>query len=404
MRRVSPYLKMQVLGAIDFVQGETIAKRIKAASEKTFTDESGNTHRFTWRTINTWYYRFKVHGTTDMLPNSRSDKGKPRKISLEELNEAIQQVLPLFRNKKYNATAIYRTCIEKGIFRREQLSRTSFHRLTTKFDLLKPIEETQNKRRLAFSKLHANQLWQADTMIGPYISHKGKKEKAKLIAFIDDASRIICHGEFFINDNAHSLMKALQTAIYKRGIPEQIYVDNGSNYRSEEMGTICAKIGCILSHAPVHDGAAKGKIERFFRTVRESFLIKQLDLSSLEKLNRQFHEWVETRYNGVVHSTINMKPIDRFGLDLDRIRFLPPNQSNDELFFIEKTRSVRKDNTFSFDGINYEAPRDLRSRKIEIRYDRSKKDRVLVFYKEQRMGEAHPLNYQANDRKSHYNK
>jgi hypothetical protein len=94
-----------------------------------------------------------------------------------------------------------------------------------------------------------------------------------------------------------------------------------------------------------------------------------------------------------------MRPIDRFGLDLGRIRFLPPGEANDELFFVEQDRTVLADNTFSLNNIRFEAPRDLRSRKIQVRFDRARFDRVVVFYKGDRMGEARPLDAIANDRK-----
>jgi hypothetical protein len=245
---------------------------------------------------------------------------------------------------------------------------------------------------------YANQLWQADTMFGPYIA--GAKDSAhrqtRLIAFIDDASRVLCHGEFFFEENIDALIKALRAALYKRGIPEQLYVDNGSIYASQEITLICARIGCILRHTAVRDAAAKGKIERFFKTVRDKFLSRQLDLSSLEVLNRQFTEWVENEYNATEHSAIGMKPIDRFGLDLRRIRFLPPSDANDELFYAEAERKVKKDNTFSFRNCRFETPVDLADKQIQIRYERHRSGPVVIYYKGQRMGVAKPLDAIAN--------
>ncbi|MCP4546583.1 MAG: transposase family protein, partial [bacterium] len=160
----------------------------------------------------------------------------------------------------------------------------------------------------------------------------------------------------------------------------------------------CGRLGCLLCHAPVRDGAAKGKVERFFRTVRQSFLSRELDLSSLDALNRAFIAWAEDEYNAKRHSVLGMRPIDRFGLDLSRIRFLPPGEANDELFFVEEDRTVLADNTFSFKKIRFEAPHDLRSRKIQVRYNRISFDRAIVYYKGQRMGQAHPVDFTANDR------
>jgi hypothetical protein len=139
----------------------------------------------------------------------------------------------------------------------------------------------------------------------------------------------------------------------------------------------------------VRDGAAKGKVERFFRTVRDQFLIRNLDLSSLDALNRAFTEWAEEQYNAKEHSVLGMPPLDRYALDRSRVRFLPPNETNDELFFVEEERLVRADNTFSFKGLRFEAPRHLPDRTVQIRFQRSRPTaRLVVFYKGERMGEA----------------
>ena len=399
-KRPTAYLKMKVLGAVEFAEGSSIRQRIKTVSEQTFVDEDGHPHRFTWRTISTWLYRYRIDGTTAMINKTRSDKGKTRKVSPEQLLEAIEKVLPKFRGKSYSKALIYRTCIEEGLLRRDEVAPNTFSRLVNEHELLKPESEVKSKRRLAFAKAFANQCWQADTLFGPYVKNGTTKTQVKLIAFIDDASRLLCHGEFFFADNIANLITAFQTAIYKRGIPEQLYVDNGSNYASLEISNICTRIGTLLCHTPVRDGAAKGKIERFFRTVRAQFLAKELDLSSLTALNKQFLLWAENHYNCRTHSTLQMKPIDRFGMDLKRIRFLSPERADDELFYIEKQRSVRADNTFPLNSVRYEAPADLHSRKIQVRFNRHepKAGPVIVYYNGHRIGAARPVDFIANDR------
>lgn len=397
MKKPSSYLKMQVLGAIENARGRTKQERIKNTAKIRFTDEEGNERSFTWRTISTWYYRYKNYGITGVTPSPRSDKGKTRKISPEELLEAINQVLPQFRGNTYNKSEIYKACIEKGILTKERIAPTTFYRFIREYDLLSDKIET-NRKRLAFAMEHAGDLWQADTMYGPYLKDNGKMVQTKLIAFIDDASRLICHAQFFGGENTQALITAVRVAFYKRGIPKQLYVDNGSIYSSKEITLICARVGCILRHTPVRDGASKGKIERFFRTLRDGFLTRNLDLTSLETLNSQLRVWIEEEYNARVHSTIGMTPLARFAIDLKRIHFLPPDQTSDELFFYETSRKVKKDNTFPFENVRYEAPADLRNRSITIRYDRSKMDRVIVYYKNQRIGEAEPVDYVANSK------
>jgi transposase InsO family protein len=385
---------MRVLGAVDTAPGKTKNDRLKHVASMTFIDEDGFPRQFTWRSIQTWLWCYTKLGSMSLHNKDRSDKGKLRKVSPELLLEAIEQVLPMFRDKHPKKSHIYRACIEKGLLRKENVAPNTFSRLVNELELLKPDSDV--KRRQAFSKQFANQMWQVDTMFGPYV----QGTQTKLIAFIDDASRVICHGEFFLKEDTDTFLSAFKSALYKRGVPEQIYADNGSIYTCKELMLVCARIGCILSHAPVRDGAAKGKIERFFRTVREDFLSRNIDLSSLQSLNRAFTSWIEDEYNNRVHSTIQMKPIDRFGLDLKRIRFLPVCEANDELFFVEEDRIVRADNTFSLRNIRFEPPADLHNRQVKVRFDRKSFDpaRVIVYYKDQRIGLARPVDFVANDR------
>lgn len=391
MKRPSIYVKMKVLGAIDVVEGRTRDERIHQVAGLTFLDEEGNPHRFTWRTIQTWHYRYKNHGVTGMTSGPRADKGVPRKVTPEETLEAINAALPHFRQKKHNKSALYRFCVEKGLLRADQIALTTFCRLIREYELLKP-DVGENKRRLAFSMQYANQLWQADTMFGPHV----QRRQTRLIAFLDDASRVLCHGEFFLEENADAMIQAIRAAFYKRGIPEQLLVDNGSIYCCQEIILICARVGCLLRHTAVRDAAAKGKIERFFRRVRDQFLARNLDLSSLEELNRQFTQWVEHEYNATEHSTLGMKPIDRFGVDLTRIRFLSPSENADELFYAEAVRTVKADNTFSFQGVRYETPVELRGKKIQLRYERRRQGAVVIYDQGRRLGLARPLDAVAN--------
>src|SRR6202161_128048 len=108
MKQPSVYLKMRVLGAVDTAPGRTRQERILGVSDITFLDEEGNPRRFTWRTIQTWHYRYKNHGITGMTPQPRKDKGHVRKATPEELLEALNAARPHFTNKRTNKRAFYR--------------------------------------------------------------------------------------------------------------------------------------------------------------------------------------------------------------------------------------------------------------------------------------------------------
>jgi putative transposase len=384
-------MKLRVLSAVDYAPGKCTRERIKSVSQRTFRDDySGHDYQFTWRTIETWLYRFKKHGITAMDKKTRSDKNAYRKVQLNELAEAINEILPTLRFNKTGVIpkmALYRKLLEQNYFSRSQLSQTSFYRRVRENDLLN-IEQTKKLRR-SFSMQFANELWQADTMYGPSIKQtNGQWKKTFLIAFIDDASRVITHGEFFYADNTANMIDAFKSALFKRGKPQRLYFDNGSNYKSKEILQACVRLDIHLSHAPIRDGAAKGKIERFFRGFRDRFLTQHRNFDSLDSLNEKTHHWIENHYNTQTHSGIQMIPLDRFNLDRGRLVFLTDDETTEEIFFVEASRKVSKTNVFSINNQKYECPVDLREKKVQVRYDRARLDRFIVYFNDQRMGEA----------------
>lgn len=392
-------LRLRVLSAIDYAPGGNIRERIKHVSERTFTDErTGLDYRFTWRTIETWRYRFKKHGITTLDKKTRSDKNTYRKVQVNELAEAIHEVLPTLRFNKTGTIpkmALYRKLLANNYFARSQLSQTAFYRMLRDNDLINT--EQTHKLRQSFAMRYANELWQADTLHGPAIKQPdGAWKKTFLIAFIDDASRVITHAEFFYRDNTENMIDAFRTALFKRGRPERLYFDNGANYTSKEILLACVRLDIRLSHAPIRDGAAKGKIERFFRGFRDRFLTQHLDFASLDDLNDKTHHWIENDYNSQYHSGIQMPPLDRFNLDRERIRFLTDDETTDEVFFVEQTRKVSKTNVFSINNQKHECPVDLRGKSIQVRYDRTRRDRFIVYFNDQRMGQALPLDLHFN--------
>ena len=392
-------LRLRVLSAVDYAPGNSIVERVKQVAKRTFTDEQlGHDYQFTWRTISTWLYRFKKSGMTALDKKARKDKGATRKVQANELAEAINDILPTLRPGKSGSIpklALYRKLLEQHYFTRSQLSQTTFYRLIREHELLN-VEQTK-KLRQSFAMQFANELWQADTMYGPSIKQPdGKWRKTFLIAFIDDASRVITHGEFFYRDNTANMVNAFRSALFKRGKPQRLYFDNGANYTSKEILQACVRLDIHLSHAPVRDGAAKGKIERFFRGFRDRFLVQHLNFNSLDELNDKTHQWIENDYNSQHHSGIQMVPLDRFNLDRSRIEFLTDDEFTEEVFFVEETRKVSKTNLFSINSQKYECPVDLREKKIQVRFDRTRRNTFIVYFNEQRMGKADLLDLHFN--------
>lgn len=394
-------LRLRVLNAVYDAPGNSMRERILCVADKTFADGmSGHSYRFTWRTISTWLYRHRKNGIATLENKTRSDKDAYRKVQVNQLAEAIHEVLPTLSHNKAGVipkSVLYRVLLQRSLFARSQLAPTTFYRMLRTHQLLD--DQAVHKQRLSFAMQFANQLWQADTLYGPTIKQAdGQWKKTFLIAFIDDASRVVTHAEFFYRDNTDNMVLAFRSALYKRGKPERLYFDNGANYAAKEILQACVRLDIHLSHAPIRDGAAKGKIERFFRGFRDRFLTLHPTFACLDELNRLTHEWVEGEYNSTFHSGIGMTPIDRFNLDRNRIKFLTDDAFSAEVFFIEEDRKVGKTNVFRVNSQRYECPVDLREKTIQVRYDRLRRDQFVVYFAGQRMGEATVLDLYANAR------
>lgn len=175
--------------------------------------------------------------------------------------------------------------------------------------------------------------------------------------------------KFYNNDNGINFQFTLKQAIATNGIPIKLYVDNGSPYKNEQLSNICGELGIVLLHAPVRDGAAKGKIERFNRTLRTKFLncIKDSALENLESINEALSKWINT-YNNTNHSVIKNTPNEVFKAGLKDIRiFNGDSKQLDEAFMNRITRKVANDSTVKINKIQFDVPMGYIGKTVEIR-------------------------------------
>ena len=148
-----------------------------------------------------------------------------------------------------------------------------------------------------------------------------------------------------------------------RGIPIRLYIDNAKMYRSPQLARIAASLGTLIIHSRPYQPEGRGKIERYFRTVREQFLAN-LDPKrtlSLDELNDRLQSWIDNSYHRSEHSTLGTTPLLRWQRDIEQVRQLPPATDLRRLFFHRLDRLVRRDSTFLLRGRLYEAPPHLAS-------------------------------------------
>ena len=76
---------------------------------------------------------------------------------------------------------------------------------------------------------------------------------------IDDATRVIPFAAFAYAENTTAFLPVFKHAIARRGLPARLYVDNGANFRSQQLALVCAKLGIALIHARPYQPAGKSK-------------------------------------------------------------------------------------------------------------------------------------------------
>jgi len=237
-----------------------------------------------------------------------------------------------------------------------------------------------------FEAARVNDMWIGDVAHGPLVGGS----KALLFAFIDDHSRLIVGHRWGRREDVLRLEAALRRAFSSRGVPGRIYVDNGSPFVSDQLARICAVLGIRLVHSRPGRPQGRGKIERFFRTVRDQFLVEIADgqIATLEELNVLFTAWLERRYHHRVHGETGQTPLERFGAaDLGG---MPTPALLAEAFRWAETRTVTKTAMISLHGNRYEVDPALVGRKIQVTFDPFDLTALNVVHNGQSFGTAVP--------------
>lgn len=319
-------------------------------------------------TIEEWLLRYRRGGLDGLEDARRSDFGKSRRIddavaeAIADLADARPELdgpglLSEFAAAHPSATkpslsTLYRFLRVRGLDQRHAPAR-------------------KDHRAFAFDL--AGDCWQGDVMYGPALpTTDGGRRNTYLIAILDDATRVVVHAEFYFEQHLRSLKDCLKQAMLKRGVPRRFYFDNGKIFRSRLLLALCARLGIQLLHTRPYQPQGRAKLERWFLTVRRSFL-RRVDLDrcgGLEVLNRLLFAWIEGEYHQRPHRGIGGEmPLDRWLRLSEGIRSLPVDIDLESLFRDETTRRVAKDGTLTMSGRRFEAGPNFIGRKVNVRFD-----------------------------------
>ena len=373
--------------------------KLQAKAQQEYSIPGSTRTRVAAETLRDWLKRYRRSGFDALLPQPRADRGRSRALSADLVDRllSLKEELP-----QLSVPQLIRMAIKREIIA-EPLPRATVHRLFSTAGLMRKTEgnSEQDRRRFAFA--HAGELWMSDVMHGPTVAvgDGRQRRKAYLIAFLDDATRVIPYAAFALAENTKAFLPIFKQALLRRGRPTRLYVDNGANYRSQHLALVCAKLGIALIHSRPHQPEGRGKQERWFRTVRAQFLTRltPADTESLDALNHCLWTWIEAEYHQTPHTSLDGRtPLDQWALCADQVKMFDIGLDIDALFLFETKRRVQRDRTVSLDGTVFEVDATLVGQTVTLRFDPAAPTSrgVEVWHQDKFIARAIPVEAYAN--------
>ncbi|MGH8571267.1 MAG: DDE-type integrase/transposase/recombinase, partial [Gammaproteobacteria bacterium] len=331
---------------------------VRALAEREHVGPDGRLVRVGRTTLDRWIRAYRVGGFEALVP-------RPRVVAPRTPAEVLELALRLKRERPERTAAQVREIMLAAGGPAPGLRTLQTHLARAGLNV-RADGRAAGKVYGRFEASERNELWTGDGLHGPRLAGAGAR-RAVLLAFIDDHSRLLVGWRWGTGEDVFRLEAALRSGLLARGVPEAILVDRGSAFVSSQLLRACAVLGVKLVHASPRAATTKGKIERFFRTVRDQFLVEVDDGVEIAELNRLFSAWLVVVYHRRVHSETGQAPLERF--ETAGAPVLPTPALLREAFLWSQERTVTKTATVSLHGNSYEVDAALTGRKVELVFD-----------------------------------
>jgi len=343
--------------------GKTLGERLAVASGKQWIHPDGRFKRLSADTLRHWIYRYRKSGLDGLGDQTRSDNGS------SDIPDAIRKRFRTLReeNPHFTTERVLRMLTEEGSWKGSECSRSAFYRYTREQGLGRvPTGAAPARDSRAFEFSEFGQMWTADFLHGPCVRMGKTRKKTYLFAIIDDASRYIVHAKFYWSEGVESMLDGLAFAIRRFGVPHKFYTDNGSAFRSDHLKIVAGRLAMHIPHTPPYRPQGRGKIERFFRTVRDQWLPTE-DVVSRESLNDQLAKWLD-HYHHSIHDSLKASPLARRLAIPKAVREVPEVQDLERKFRMHATRLVNRNGTVSLEGRLYDVHGAVPGQRMDISY------------------------------------
>lgn len=313
--------------------------------------------------------------------------GEAIELKREVPKRSVRQIIKILESEGYAVPGVLKAStlqrhLYKAGFGKKQMSRYAEKR------------ETSSRR---FCRPHRMELLQGDIKYGPDIRlADGTLIKTYLSSLIDDHSRYIVQSEFYDNQRQEVVEDTFHKAILKYGKCDCCYLDNGTQYTTNQLHTALSRLGIRVLHAKPRACESKGKIEKFHQKVDQFIAeIRVARVHSLSELNRKWKIFLEEDYQKESHDGIReyyesygvkvpgagITPEQEFNRDTRGLVFLDTTVVS-EAFLHHETRKIDNSGCFSFEDTKYEASASLANTEVEIVFDPMNTETIKVLYRD----------------------
>jgi putative transposase len=383
------------LGCREMSRGD-LADELRALSEKRFRPPgSPITRSYGISTLERWYYAHRSGGVEALRPKPRSDRG-----FAQTLTDKQRELLCDIRQDYPGASVplILRTLVADGRLQKDAVSAATLRRLYAQAGLDRRTLRMMGKgsrERQRWAVERPGQLWHADVCHGANLSVAGRAVRLRIHAILDDASRTIVAIRACNNEREVEMLSLLVEAVRLDGKPEVLYLDNGSTYRGDALKTACGRLDIKLLHAAPYDPQARGKMERFWRTLREGCLDLMGEMQSLHDVQARLLAFVDEHYHRAPHGGLmGRAPAEVYG---EREPVHVTEETLRDSLVVHARRRVRGDGTIAIGGVDWELSQGYLAGKI-VSIGRSfldAREAPWVLHEEKRLQLA-PVNPTAN--------
>jgi putative transposase len=341
-----------IIGALmhrELSRGELSEALTELSRQRFRAPRAHSAQTYSVSTLERWYYAYKAGGLDGLRPKPRKDRGRARELTQQqrELLLAIREEHP-----RASATLILATLVADGRLDKGAVSATTVRRLYAEHGLDRAAlgQRTGGKLRLRWQAEAPGALWHGDVCHAPPLKVDGLSKPVRVHALLDDASRYVLAIEAMHSEREVDMLSLFVRALRKHGPPDALYLDNGATYRGQALHLGCERLGTTLIHAKPYDAPARGKMERFWRTLREQCLDFTGPLASLHDLNVRLYAWVDEQYHRAPHaSLLGRSPAQVYEEHPHAIDVVDERRLRDALT-VHARRRVRQDSTLSMDG------------------------------------------------------